>query len=59
MQLKFYLLVTERCDVRGSFSVKKFVLKYIEVRDIIGVLKGTLLNACVVEVGDGDIMDVF
>ena len=27
-------------------------------REIIGVLKGTLLNAYEVEVGDGDIMDV-
>ena len=29
-----------------------------DIRDIIGVFKDTLLNACVVEVGDGDIMDV-
>jgi len=40
------------------FQLKKFVLKYIEVCDIIGVLKGTLLNACIVEAGEGDIMDV-
>jgi len=40
------------------FTTAKFEHWWIRVRDIIGVLKGTLWKACVVEVGDGDIMDV-
>jgi len=40
------------------FATAKFEHWWIIVRDIIGVLKGTSLNACVVEVGDGDILDV-
>ena len=51
------------CDVTGSFSVKKSsicntVFERKRIREIIGVLKGTLSNVYEVEVVDGDIMDV-
>ena len=46
MQLKFYLLVTERCDIRGSFSVKS--LFWNTLKFVILLVYSTVLYFCII-----------